>query len=71
MIYIYVDRNAQIYANSRDKKFVNRMLGDWTGSQGAGEDGSKSVSIEAAFAYYDKDQNGTIDPSEFALLLGE
>lgn len=46
------------------------MLGDWTGSQGSGESGAKSVSIEAAFSYYDKDKSGTIDPSEFALLLG-
>jgi hypothetical protein len=59
-----------MYNNSRDKKFVSKMLGDWAGSQGASAEGSKSVSIEAAFSYYDKNNNGTIDPAEFGLMLG-
>ena len=62
------DRNTG-NSNSREKKFVNKMLGDWTGSQGSGEPGTNSVSIEAAFAHYDRDRSGSIDPSEFALLL--
>lgn len=62
------DRNSQ-NTNSREKRFVSKMLGDWTGSQGSGEPGSNSVSIEAAFAHYDRDKSGSIDPSEFALLL--
>lgn len=52
-------------ASSRDKGVIDRMLGDWAGV--GAEDGG--VSIETAFANYDRDRNGTIEPSEFEYLL--
>jgi Ca2+-binding EF-hand superfamily protein len=52
--------------SSRDKTVVEKMIGNWAGTQGQGETG---VSVEAAFARYDKDKNGSIDLEEFALML--
>ncbi len=54
-----------VVTNSRDKAFVDKMLGDWTHSVGENEAG---VSIEAAFAKYDKNRSGDIDASELALV---
>lgn len=42
------------------------MLGDWAHSHGENDGG---VSIEAAFAKYDRDRSGDIDASELALML--
>lgn len=53
-------------SNPRDKAFVDRMLGDWAQNHGEQDGG---VSIEAAFAKYDKDCSGSIDASEFHVML--
>jgi Ca2+-binding EF-hand superfamily protein len=54
------------HLNTRSKEVVQKMLGDWAGSHGEDDGG---VSLEMAFAAYDKNQNGEIDASELALLL--
>jgi hypothetical protein len=51
---------------TRSKEVINKMLGDWAGSHGEQDGG---VSLEVAFAQYDRDHSGTIDGSELALLL--
>lgn len=52
--------------NTRDRAVVDKMLGDWAGTHGENDGG---VSIEAAFAKYDKDQTGDIDAAELAYVL--
>ena len=52
--------------NTRDKAFVTRMLGDWAQNHDENEGG---LSIEKAFRKYDRDENGTIDVSEFEKML--
>ena len=64
LILTWKPRN--VITNSRDKAFVDKMLGDWTHSHGENEAG---VSIEAAFAKYDKNQSGDIDAAELACVL--
>lgn len=56
------------FQSTRNKQVVNRMLGDWAGTH-LEED--KGVSIEAAFAKYDRDGSGDIDSSEIALMLSD
>lgn len=60
-------RDRRHGVTSRDKGVIKRMIGDWTG---AGEE-SGGVSIESAFAKYDRDGNGEMDISEFAYLLAD
>mmetsp|Transcript_28821 Transcript_28821/g.48622 ORF Transcript_28821/g.48622 Transcript_28821/m.48622 type:complete len:1741 (+) Transcript_28821:136-5358(+) len=50
---------------SRDQGMIDRMLGDWAGV--GGDEGG--VSVETAFANYDRDENGTIEPAELVYLL--
>ena len=50
----------------RDPNTVNKLLTDWTGNHDGAEGG---VSIEMAFARYDKDQSGDIDAAELACML--
>lgn len=52
--------------STRDKQFVEKMIGDWAGTHGEDDGG---VSIEAAFAKYDQNRNGEIDASELELIL--
>ena len=54
-------------ASTKDKAFVDKMLGDWAGTHNENDGG---VSIETAFANYDKDGSGTIDARELALMFG-
>jgi hypothetical protein len=61
---VWKARNAS--TSSRDKNFQKKMMGQWTGSGGDSEEG---VSAELAFQQYDKDDSGSIDASELALLL--
>ena len=58
-----------LLTNTRDKAFVDRMLGDWTHSHGENGGADAGVSIEVAFGKYDKNQSGDIDVSELACVL--
>eukprot|EP00595_Chromulina_sp_UTEXLB2642_P002594 CAMPEP_0196767890 /NCGR_PEP_ID=MMETSP1095-20130614/42081_1 /TAXON_ID=96789 ORGANISM="Chromulina nebulosa, Strain UTEXLB2642" /NCGR_SAMPLE_ID=MMETSP1095 /ASSEMBLY_ACC=CAM_ASM_000446 /LENGTH=929 /DNA_ID=CAMNT_0042136685 /DNA_START=1108 /DNA_END=3894 /DNA_ORIENTATION=- len=53
--------------STRSKEMVDKMLVDWTGSHN--ED--RGVSIEAAFAKYDKNGSGDIDATELATMLDD
>jgi len=55
-------------ASTRDPRVVNKIFGEWTGG-GAGEEGA--VSIENAFARYDRDTSGTIDAHELSYILDD
>lgn len=59
-------RRVQAVSSSRDKATVQRMLGDWAGTHGEDDGG---VSIETAFARYDRDHSGTIEHEELEALL--
>lgn len=59
-------RRVRAVSSSRDKATVQRMLGDWAGTHGEDDGG---VSIETAFARYDRDHSGTIEHDELEMLL--
>ena len=59
-------KREQVVSSSRDKLTVQKMLGDWAGTHGEDDGG---VSIETAFARYDRDRSGTIELEELELLL--
>lgn len=61
-------RREQAISSTRDKATVQRMLGDWAGTHGEDDGG---VSIETAFARYDRDHSGTIEIDELELLLND
>ena len=61
-------RREQAISSTRDKATVQRMLGDWAGTHGEDDGG---VSIETAFARYDRDRSGTIEIDELELLLND
>ena len=52
--------------SSRDKAVIDKMLGDWAGSHSENDGG---VSIEKVFQKYDRDNSGTIDSAELAVVL--
>jgi Ca2+-binding EF-hand superfamily protein len=52
--------------STRNQRIVGRMLEDWAGTH---QDEDGGVSIEAAFARYDRDGSGDIDASELAVML--
>ena len=51
--------------STRDPAFVQKMLGDWTGSHEA----DKGVSVDIVFSKYDLDRSGTIDAKELENVL--
>jgi hypothetical protein len=51
--------------STRDPAFVQKMLGDWTGSHEA----DKGVSVDIVFAKYDLDRSGSIDAKELENVL--
>ena len=59
-------RRVRAVSSSRDKATVQRMLGDWAGTHGEDDGG---VSIETAFARYDRDHSGSIEHDELEMLL--
>ena len=60
-------RARNIVTSTRNKAFVDKMLGDWSGGQAG--DGDAGVSIEAAFNKYDKNGSGDIDSAELQAVL--
>lgn len=52
--------------STRDPAAIQKMLADWAGTHGESEGG---VSIETAFAKYDRNGSGDIDASELACML--
>jgi Ca2+-binding EF-hand superfamily protein len=55
-------------SSMRDPSTVNKLLCDWAGNHDSADGG---VSIELAFAKYDKNRNGDIDASELAVMLAD
>ena len=51
---------------SKDKAVIEKMLGEWAGSHSENDGG---VSIEKVFQKYDRDNSGTIDSAELAVVL--
>ena len=50
----------------RDPNTINKLLSDWAGNH---DDSGGGVSIELAFAKYDRNHSGDIDAAELALML--